>query len=368
MTYTSDSSEAKEAAEAASEILENAGSFINLTEPVRKAPIPLSADAVAREMDKLIADGRLSATEKGLVLWLVSDAKEKGESLSEIGQHIRFSPTTISRFLRGQYEGNLSKVISAIRSYKNIIAERSRMSSAEFIETSIWTEIRSTCDFAVIRHRPCRIVGVSQIGKTAALKEYQRRSEYLVRYARLPAAAKFRTVVEIIAEACGISASASTDHLRRRVANALDSNSLLIIDELHELAISSSRRIALDCIEWFREIYDTRGCGMILCGTRAMEEDLFAGPQAGWLNQLDQRCARITHLPNRLTDEDISLIARTYALPAPEDDLLLALRGLSMSRLTLSLQLATEFAARRSIPITWDLVRSAINSIRGTRA
>lgn len=354
--------------DSASEFIENAGSFINITEPARKAPIPLSADAVAKEMDKLIADGRLSATEKGLVLWLVADAKEKGESMSEIAQHIRFSPTTISRFLRGQYEGSLSKVISAIRGYKNIISERSRMSNAEYIETSVWTEIRATCDFAVIRHRPCRIVGVSQIGKTAALKEYQRRSEYLVRYARLPAAAKFRTVVEIIAEACGISASASTDHLRRRVANALDANSLLIIDELHELAISSSKRVALDCIEWFREIYDTRGCGMILCGTRAMEEDLFSGPQAGWLNQLDQRCARITNLPTRLTDDDIALIAKTYNLPAPDDDLLLALRGLSMSRLTLSLQLATELSARRAVPLTWNLVKSAINSIRGSRS
>ncbi len=87
----------------------------------------------------------------------------------------------------------------------------------------------------LMRHAPARIIGVSQIGKTHSLLEYKRRSEYLVRYVRIPAAPSFKLCVEEIAAACGVTTRCRVDDLRKRTAQALDHNTLLIVDELRAL-------------------------------------------------------------------------------------------------------------------------------------
>ena len=354
--------DAAQAAEAAAMLSED---FANFSTPAEKHSITMSADAVAVEMDKLLASGQISPEEKSLILWFFSHCRENKLSLAEAGKLISFSATTIYRVWRGQYEGSLAKVIGAIRRFKQLLRERERLSNAEFIQTSVWDAVRATCDFAIVMRRPCRIVGPSQIGKTAALLEYQRRSEYLVRYCRIPAAPRFRSVVETIAEACGIAPGGSPDVLRKRVMKSLDSNSLLVVDELHELAISASKRTALDSIEWIREIFDRRQCGIVLCGTRSMEDDLFRGDQRGWLDQLDQRCVRIASLPDRLTEEDLYTIARAYHMPRPGDSDLEILRTLRMGRLTLTLQLVLDNADKLGQPPNWTLFKTLLRSVRG---
>ena len=110
----------------------------------------ISADQVALELDKLVADGRITAGEKGLVFWYYSLVRSRGYNMTEAGKLIRNTSSTVSRIFRGSYEGNVQKVISAIRSFKQLEAERSRMMSDEFIETSVWQKIRQTCDLAIL--------------------------------------------------------------------------------------------------------------------------------------------------------------------------------------------------------------------------
>lgn len=327
----------------------------------------LSADKVALELDKMVADGRITTGEKGLVMWFFGLCRERGYNMTEAGKLIRYTSTTVSRLFRGSYEGNVQKVISAIRSFKQLEAERSRMMSDEFIETSVWHKIRQTCDLAILRHRPVRIVGPSQIGKTRALTEYQRRSEYLVRYCRIPAAPRFRSVVETVAEACAVSTSSDLTTMRKKVLKSLDQNTLLIVDELHELAISAGKRTAMDSVEWLRELYDRRDCGLVVCGTRTMEDDLIYGEQRGWLDQFDQRCSMVLNIPLVLPDADINLITQRAGMPAPSEIDLEMLRTLRMSRLMLSLNLTADIAERRGIDKTWDLFRSALATVRGDK-
>ena len=327
--------------------------------------LPISSDTVAMEMDKLVSDGRISTGEKALVLWFHGHLREGNYSMVEAGKLIHYNATTVSRLLRGTYEGRIDKVISAIRAYRQIISERSKMMEDDYIETSIWQQIRQTCDLAILRRRPVRIIGVSQIGKTRALQEYQRRSEYLVRYCRVPAAPRFRAVVETVAEACSISTASDLPSLRKRIQKSIDSNTLLIVDELHELAISAGRRTAMDAIEWLRELYDRTSCGLVVCGTRTMEDDLIYGPQRGWLDQFDQRCSRVLQLPVQIPHDDIRAIAKHYGMPDPDDRTMELLRTLRMNRLILSIQLASDIAERRNLSLDWDLFRSALATVRG---
>lgn len=323
----------------------------------------ISADTVALNMDRLIDSGEITDPDKSSVMWFFGHCREKTLSLADTGKLIGYSSTTISRLYGGRYEGSYADVIAKIRSYKHLADERHRMTRDEFIETSIWRLIRSTCDLALIHQMPAMITGISQIGKTTALQEYKRRSEYIVRYVRMPAAPGFRGAIEAIADACNVTTRCTTEQLRRRVAKSLDSKSLLIIDELHQLAISAGKNSAMKIMEYIRELMDVSGCGLVVCGTKALDQDLINGDLKGWLEQFRERCIKRLELAERLPDEDIMLVAQSYDLPEPDESTMTLLRTLRMNRLCKILILAGNLAAKREQTLTWSHFTSAYNAV-----
>lgn len=332
-------------------------------DPKGPATINVSADTVSADMDRLIDDGVITAADKALVMWFFGEVKSRGLSLGDAGKAIGYDPSTVSRILRGRYEGNWANILKSIRRYKHLQDERGRMVRAEFVETTIWHAVRATCDLALVHQMPSIIMGVSQIGKTAALLEYQRRSEFTVRYVRMPAAAGFRSAMEAVADACFITTRCTGEQLRRRVAGGLDERSLLIVDELHQLAISTGRTTAIKVMEWLRELHDVSGCGLVVCGTRAVEGDLINGELRAWLDQFAQRCIRRLVLPDRLPDADITAFGAAFGLPAPGADLLDLLRTLRANRLVKTLQLASNLSQRKGVPLSWDTFLAAHNTV-----
>lgn len=325
--------------------------------------ISLSADIVAANMDRLVEDGIIAPGDKALMMWFFSELKDKTLTLSDAGKAIGYDSSTVSRILRGRYEGNWGNVLKAVRRHKHLVTERAKMVRADFVETSIFKSIRDTCDLALFNELPATIIGVSQIGKTCALEEYQRRSEFLVRLVRMPAAPGLRGAMEAVADACNVTTRCTSEQLRRRVADSLDNKTLLIVDEFHQLAISSGRESAMKIAEWIRELHDRSKCGLVLCGTKALKQDLIEGPLKAWLDQLKQRCIKHLVLPDRLPDDDILLVAKNYRLGAPDAETLGVLRTLRMNRLCKILMLADNLARKREQPLAWQHFNAAYRMV-----
>ena len=316
--------------------------------------VTLSADTVLRNLNPIVEDGTLSSDDRSQVLWLIGEMRRSALSLMETGKRIGYDASTVSKVLGGTYKGSWSNVIESIRKYRHLHAERSKMASAEFIETSIWERIRQTCDLALIHQMPAMIIGPSQIGKTRALQEYCRRSQYVVRYVRMPAAPGFRGALEAIADACGVTTRATTEQLRRRIAHALDERTLLMIDELHQLAISSGNHSAMKIVEYIRELHDGTQCGLVGCGTRALEQDLIQGPLKGWLEQFVERCIKRLELPNDIPWSDLLMVAEAYGLGEPPQAMADLIRHMRMNRLVKVLALAGNLARKRDQPLAWE--------------
>ena len=316
--------------------------------------IGLSGDVVATAMDRLVDDGAITPLDKGLVMWLFGEAKGRGLSLADTGKMIGYDQTTVSRLFRGRYEGSMQNVAKAIKRAKHLADERSQMVSAEFIETSIWRDVRATCDLALVHQMPAIIEGPSQMGKTVALREYQRRSEYAVRYVRVPSAPGIRGMMEAVADACMVTTRCTSEQLRRRVAKSLDERTLLILDEFHQLAISSGAQSARKCMEWVRELYDESKCGLVFCGTNKIMTDLFEGEVGQVADQLLERCIVQLTIPARLPDTDIALVGQAYGLPPPNGEVLDLVRTLRMNRLCKVLMLSEGLARKRGVPLSWD--------------
>jgi DNA transposition AAA+ family ATPase len=319
-----------------------------------------SADQVRLTCRVYVDSGRISDDGLESIIRLFNLGKAKGYSFDQTGALVDYSGATLSRLFAGKYEGALDKVVKQIDSYLELEREREKMRSDRFIENSIWSKVENLCNFAITRNAVVRLVGPSQIGKTYCLKEYMRRSNKQVCFVRIPAAPTMKLVVEAFARAVGVNSSVRVDDARQRVAKAIGRNTLLIIDELHELVMSAGKGTAMKCIEWIREIWDNSGCGMVLCGTKSLEDDLINDAKMkGWLVQIDERCQRVMTLPNKLPLEDVILAAKEYGISgstACVDGLLATIR---MNRLTSCLALTASWCsgnnrAKEKHPKNWE--------------
>jgi len=327
-----------------------------------------SADQVRGSCRAYVDAGRI--TDEGLesIIKLFNLGKQRGYSFDQTGALVEYSGATLSRLFAGKYEGALDKVVKQINTYLELEAERAKMKSDRFIENSIWTKVSNLCDFAFKRNAIVRLVGPSQIGKTYCLKEYMRRSNKQVCYVRIPAAPTLKLAVGAFAAAVGVNSSLRVDEARQRVAKAIGRNTLLIIDELHELVMSGGKGTAMKVIEWIREIWDNSECGMVLCGTRSLEDDLINDAKMkGWLVQIDQRCQRVMNLPNRIPLEDIEMAAEAYGISgstACVDNILSQIR---MNRLTSCLALTANWCngnnkSGKRHPLNWESFRAVYRS------
>ena len=307
-----------------------------------------SADQVRQTCRAYVDAGR--TTDEGLesIVRLFNLGKGRGYSFDQTGALVEYSGATISRLFAGKYEGALDKVVAQIDGYLELEAERAKMRSDRFIENSIWMRINNLCTFALTRNAATRLVGPTQIGKTYCLKEYMRRSSRQVCYVRIPAAPTLKLAVAAFAEAVGVGSSLRVDDARARVARAIGRNTLLIVDELHELVMSAGKGTAMKVIEWIREIKDNSNCGLVLCGTRSLEDDLINDPRMkGWLVQLDQRCQRVVMLPNRIPMDDIMLAAGAYGITGSTACVESLLASIKMNRLTSCLALTASWCGGR---------------------
>lgn len=327
-----------------------------------------SADQVRQSCRPYVDAGRISDEGLESIVRLFTLGKGRGYSFDQTGGLVDYSGATISRLFAGKYEGALDKVVKQIDSYLELEAERAKMRSDRFIENSIWTRVNNLCNFALMRNAIVRLVGPSQIGKTYCLKEYMRRSSRQVCYVRIPAAPTMKLAVDAFAAAVGVNSSLRADDARLRVARAVGRNTLLIVDELHELVMSAGKGTAMKVVEWIREIWDNSGCGMVLCGTSSMEDDLINDAKMkGWLVQIDHRCQRVVNLPQRLPLEDIVLAAEAYGISGPTDCVDALLSTIRMNRLTSCLALTASWCAgnnkrRERHPLDWDSFRRVYRS------
>lgn len=331
-----------------------------------------STDLVRQAMNRYVDDGRITAEQLEVFVRLFQLGKGRGYSFDDTGKLVDYSGATMSRLFSGQYDGNLEKVVAQVEAHLQVEAEREKMRNDRFIENSIWKKVENLCVLAQNRNAPVRLVGPSQIGKTFCLMEFKRRSKLQVCYVRVPAAPTFKLFADAICDAVGVPTSLRLEEARIRVRRAISNNTLLIVDELHELVMSAGKSTAMKCMEWLREIHDMSKCGLVMCGTTSMEDDLINDPKMkGWLVQMDQRCIRITKLPNRIPEEDIDLAAAAYGITGPKSGVENLLATIRMNRLTTCLAVTARWCngenkRREKHPKNWESFRSVYKSTFGT--
>jgi len=341
-----------------------------ITEPTdNQNRISIPGDTVKTCLARLVQTGELDADGEGLVWWFYCHARESKWRLRDAGAAINRDATTVHRLFNGSYGAGYANLIDEIRRYKRIADERGKRRDIGFIETSAWAKINAVCRNALYDSMPAFIYGASQIGKTACLKEYARRNNHgQTKYIRMPAAPTFQFAVKTVADACFISTRQNMDVTRRRIMDAVDDRTLVIIDEFHQCMSTTSDLIARKVVEFLREVYDRTGCGIVLCGTRVFRHEFERGRQALIFDQFRRRGMLELTLPDTPPKSDIIRIAKAFDLPAPDGQVLDAVKSMlqesGVGKYIKYLQYAHGLATTRKEPLTWDHFTKAYNGIR----
>ena len=298
--------------------------------------------------------------------------KERNWSLSKLQEATGLSTTTISRVFRGVYEAGIESAIERLEKAKLNFVES--IGNPDFIETSLARRIFAICDKTRALANVAIIWGILGIGKSTILLEYQRLNNHgKTLYVRFPTGATFAFFVAHIAKCCGVSTrSQSQLQQREKIIHVLSAGKrLLVVDELHQAFLTTRTDTAIKCCEFLREIVDLSGCGVVLVGTKLLEESIFRGPHKEALAQLVDRGTVQIPLPSKATKSDIKAFLAHYGLQFPGEAHHEAARILNdiiassgLRKLTMHLRDGAAFAARREETYTWEHFVAAFEAIQ----
>lgn len=328
-----------------------------------------SLDRVKKAIGDLPEDQQLP------ILWAFQLAKKSDWRLKDLTDQIGYSPTTWHKIFSGTREGGLTNVVKAINDFRRLHEERQSAIAPDFIITSLTKRIWEACDFALISQSVVFLWGENQIGKTAALEEYQRRHNHgQTIIVRLPASAGVQMVAKEIARAAGISPNSSFENLRHRILAGIDHRNTLIFDEMHQAFLTYQKGSSLKVLEFIRELHDRSKCGLVLCGTNVWREEIQRGEHAKVLAQLRNRGVAHIQLEDRPKNSDLRKFWQFYNLPDPEGPAATVVRDLvaehGLGKFVKFLQTAARLANKRDEPVAWHhflLAHNTILALAGTK-
>lgn len=287
-----------------------------------RASWPFSLDAIRQNLAHLSAPAR--ETLIGAFRWCIDPRHPV--TRAEFAKRVGYSETTIYRVFTGKYcnpeTGERLEapedLIDRSREFLTLEQQRYEGGSTEFVITPTVRRIWTAADLARESQSPVFIWGPSHIGKTWALVRYTQTNNHgRTIYTRLKAASGLGGMVRRIGEACGVSDKSNSADLIERIKRALSKDTLLILDEVHQLMYTYRISSFFACLEVIREIIDEVGCGCILCGTDLMMEKT-KGHASGELQQLWRRGVHKVPLPTMPTKADLTAILKSCGLDFPD--------------------------------------------------
>lgn len=301
---------------------------------------------------------------KDMLTDLVNHAVINGWTLRQLASRINVSHTTMHRLLKGTYAAPAKPHLDKLDDLCGMLAlRRANAHRHGYIPTALGRYIQQVAQLTHVNQYASMLVGKTQWGKTTALEEYVRQHPGTAVMVRCPVTTSPSRVLYRIAATMGVSTTGKVDEVISRICNALSSEHLLIVDEIHQAL--ECDRMGRKCVEQLREIYDSTQCGLLLVGTPVLADTLHSNVRwRGMLEQTSKRsAAKIFRLPEDIRTEDIKSLWTSYGYPDPDRAMLAQLRELANNSgfglTTKRMQAGVTAARNAGVTVTWDYYLAA---------
>lgn len=311
-----------------------------------------------------VAQKVITQEDADAVWWLYCHARDNQLSNGTIGKLIGYDSTTVSRVYNLTYNGGkvgpIAEKIRDLQRDLELEAERSKYGDTGFIETSLSKAIFETCDAARFSQTMATIWGESQTGKSEALKRYTALNNHgRTRYLEVCEAMSPFGFLRALAETCQTNTSGNNWAVWKNLVENLTPNTLLIIDEVHQPFSTGKYNTGAKIIETARGIFNKVGCGVVLCGTNALRDELNIGRLKNVFTQTRKRGVIRVQCPDVLPLRDIWKFTAAHGLQQPkpktaEHELVNRIRKTNgISELTKYLKAGAALAANQKQPYAW---------------
>lgn len=294
---------------------------------------------------------------------------ENALSLEEAADLLHLSGTTISLVFNGRYTAKLDNIVAEIETFFRFLDKRSLGRKLTFIQTSMTKRIWQVCDAALEFQRIAFVFGDQQIGKTEALKAYQAEHNHgSTIYSEMVTGGSMYDYLVSLARELRISPNQRIPVLRQRIMDAFDDRMLLIVDEVHRCVDDAAYGKAIRTVEFLRELFNRRHCGMVCAATNVFRDEMESGPLEKILRQMKRRRLCSLQLPSVPTQADLNMFASAYKLaPATGDAKKLEADMVENEALGMwltLLRMASKIAAQRKQPLEWAHVITAREGLK----
>jgi DNA transposition AAA+ family ATPase len=211
---------------------------------------------------------------------------EKLVTVSALARDVGYSHAAISQWLSGTYKANPQSIHAAMEGF----LKRFETGDVGFIPTETATTVFDACETACEEGEIAIVMGDPGVGKTEALKEFQRRFNApppkskiekevqahtdprpVRRVIYYPVIFRMRpkTLLQELARQLNVAATGTAAEIAGRLIDSIRRTpTLLVIDEADHLDVPS--------LESLRHLHDQTGVGLVLAGTKKLEL-LFTG-------------------------------------------------------------------------------------------
>jgi len=253
--------------------------------------------------------------QRAAIRWLYSYQVKHDLTCGEIGKLVgNKDGVTMSLLLRGKYTARPDNLVSLIKQLRERVekAEQGHLPQLDFIPTALTERIMNLCQASLNNHRIGLLFGESQIGKTENL-QYCARTIPNAFYVSIPTQGTLIHFTAVMGDLLHISGRGP--EVRRRIINAVDSKTLLIFDEMHRcIPRSSTSSMALQTIEFIREIYDAKKPGIVMSGTEVFRDAFQSRAWGQLLKQTMRRRIAVLPLDDKPTPKDLNDFAEAFGL------------------------------------------------------
>ena len=290
--------------------------------------------------------------------WLRGYMEEKKLSVAQLARELKYSETVTRRVLNGNYSADMEAFLGQVRDLRATVTARSITGEeVGFIPTQVAHEVMMAAQAARVDRRVIIVRGVSQIGKTTALRQFAAENAASTIMVRMPTNPSSFKLGGRLCAAAGVNTPTSDEDAMTQLCKRLNQNSLLIVDEFHQALYSGVRGVR-GAVEWLRELVDEVGCGLLISMTQLPDVDLSSNRIKGMLVQFNQRgqTVRLAEMPSK---KDVRMIAGHYGLTGePGKDIWAVISKLgrenAFGKLIYRFKLAARSAALSGEKLTWD--------------
>lgn len=287
-------------------------------------------------------------------------------SQAAIAREVGVSGTAISQWLNGAYPGDVAALEAKIARWVDAYRERT-LSARMLPEAPVWVptpsadRVIAALGYAQIAGDIAVVYGGAGLGKTTAIRQYQRTSPNVWHATMTPATATVVPALEEIADSLGLKeVGGGAAKIQRAIIRRLHgTQGLLVIDEAQHLGVA-----ALDAM---RALHDATGVGLALVGNEAVYARMTGGNRAAYLDRLFSRIGKRVRL-TRSTQADVTAIINSWRIEAKECRQILheiAAKPGGLRGLTKVLRLASMFAVGAQRDIHCDDIRAAWRDLGG---